>query len=114
MDYEDIRVETRGPSNWIFLNRPGQMNAVRPQTHPELAHAFEQADADPDTSFIVLTGTGRGFCAGDDFQEIFFAEDGPGKRSGGVLNRYRSRHGAAHTEGVMSHVEKRKPSFQGR
>jgi len=95
MDYEDIRVETRGPSNWIFLDRPKQMNAVRPQTHPELADAFEHADADPDTNFIVLTGTGRGFCAGDDFQEIFFADDGPGKRSDAILNRYRTRHGAA-------------------
>lgn len=95
MEYQDVRVETRGISSWIFLNRPEQMNAIRPQTHPELIHALEQADADPSTSFIVLTGAGRGFCAGDDFQEIFFADDGPGKRSDAVLNRYRTRHGAA-------------------
>ena len=95
MEYQDVRVETRGDSSWIYLNRPEQMNAIRPQTHPELIHAFEQADADPKTSFIVFTGAGRGFCAGDDFQEIFFSDDGPGKRSDASLNRYRTRHGAA-------------------
>jgi 2-(1,2-epoxy-1,2-dihydrophenyl)acetyl-CoA isomerase len=95
MDYEDIRVETRGASRWIFLNRPAQMNAVRPQTHPELADAFERADADRDTGFIVLTGVGRGFCAGDDFNEIFLSENNPGRRSDATLDRYRKRHGAA-------------------
>lgn len=95
MEYQDIRVETRGHSSWIFLNRPEQMNAIRPKTHPELVHAFQTADSDPDTQFIVFTGAGRGFCAGDDFQEIFFSDSGPGKRSPAVLNRYRTRHGAA-------------------
>lgn len=95
MEYQDIRVETRGIASWIFLNRPEQMNAVRPQTHPELADAFTRADADRDTSFIVLSGTGRGFCAGDDFNEIFLSENNPGNRSDATLNRYRTRHGAA-------------------
>lgn len=95
MEYQDIRVETRGNANWIFLDRPEQMNAVRPQTHPELSDAFERADADRDTAFIVLTGTGRGFCAGDDFNEIFLSENSPGRRSDATLNRYRTRHGAA-------------------
>lgn len=95
MDYQDIRVETRGECSWIFFNRPQALNAVRPQTHPEMAHAFEQADADPDTRFIVLSGEGRGFCAGDDFNEIFFSDNNPGKRSDATLDRYRKRHGAA-------------------
>lgn len=88
-------METCARSSWIYLNRPEQMNAVRPQTHPELADAFEKADANRDTDFIVLTGTGRGFCAGDDFNEILLSENSPARRTDATLNRYRTRHGAA-------------------
>jgi 2-(1,2-epoxy-1,2-dihydrophenyl)acetyl-CoA isomerase len=95
MEYQDVRVETRGASSWIWLNRPDRMNAVRPQTHPELTDAFLRADADRETAFIVLTGTGRGFCAGDDFNEIFLSENNPGRRSDATLDRFRQRHGAA-------------------
>ncbi|MBM4383413.1 MAG: enoyl-CoA hydratase/isomerase family protein [Deltaproteobacteria bacterium] len=94
--YTDIRTEKRGACHWIVLNRPDAMNAVRPKTYVELTHAFEDADADRDTRFIVLSGEGRGFCAGDDFNEIFLSEDQhPSKRSDATLARYRSRHGAA-------------------
>ena len=93
--YEDVRVETRGPSSWIAINRPAAMNAVRPKTYAELTHAFAEADADRATRFIVLTGEGRGFCAGDDFNEIFLSENSPGRRSDGHLARYRDRLGAA-------------------
>ena len=95
MDYKDILVEKHGWSSWILINRPEQMNAVRPQTHPELIDAFQRADADPDTRFIVLSGKGRGFCAGDDFNEIFLSENSPGKDKSANLARYRSRYGAA-------------------
>ncbi|MEQ9450479.1 MAG: enoyl-CoA hydratase/isomerase family protein [Pseudomonadales bacterium] len=95
MSYQDVLVEQRELSSWIYINRPEQMNAVRPQTHPELIDAFERADADPDTRFIVLSGKGRGFCAGDDFNEIFLSETGPGKNASANLARYRSRYGAA-------------------
>jgi len=93
--YEDLKVENRGLATWIVLSRPEAMNAVRPKTYVELGRAFERADADRETRFIVLTGEGRGFCAGDDFNEIFLSENHPGKRSEGTLARYRSRHGAA-------------------
>jgi enoyl-CoA hydratase/carnithine racemase len=93
--YEDIKTETRDQTSWITLSRPEAMNAVRPQTYVELAAAFEAADADRDTRFIVLTGAGRGFCAGDDFNEIFLSENSPGRRSDGHLARYRDRLGAA-------------------
>src|SRR4051794_29032635 len=96
MAYEDIRLETRAETSWITIARPEAMNAVRPQTYVELADAFEQADASRTTRFIVLTGAGRGFCAGDDFNEIFLSEKNhPSKRSDGMLARYRSKLGAA-------------------
>jgi len=88
VNYEDLRCETRGHTSWIIIDRPEAMNAVRPRTYTELCHAFEAADTDRTTRFIVLTGAGRGFCAGDDFNEIFLSEDQhPAKRRDAVLAR---------------------------
>ncbi|MFW6093875.1 MAG: enoyl-CoA hydratase/isomerase family protein [Pseudomonadota bacterium] len=96
MSYEDIRVETRGHARWIIMNRPEVMNAVRPRTYDDLCRAFSEADADAETRFIVLTGEGRGFCAGDDFNEIFLSEEGhPSSRPDAALGRYCNREGAA-------------------
>jgi enoyl-CoA hydratase/carnithine racemase len=96
MDLTDVRLETRGLASWIVIDRPEAMNAVRPRTYVDLCTAFEAADADRSTRFIVLTGEGRGFCAGDDFNEIFLSEDQhPARRTDATLGRYRSRHGAA-------------------
>jgi len=111
VSYEDIKLDTRNETSWITLSRPEAMNAVRPQTYVELADAFEKADADRATRFIVLTGAGRGFCAGDDFNEIFLSEKNhPSKRSDGMLARYRSSLGAA-TPIVSSILECTKPTI---
>jgi len=111
MVYEDIRVETRGPASWITIDRPQVMNAVRPRTYEELCDAFLAADADRTTRFIVLTGEGRGFCAGDDFNEIFLSEENhPSRRSEGTLERYRSRSGAR-TPVVGAILECAKPTI---
>jgi enoyl-CoA hydratase/carnithine racemase len=111
MSYEDIRLETRGQTSWIIIDRPEAMNAVRPRTYVDLCSAFEAADADRETRFIVLTGEGRGFCAGDDFNEIFLSETGhPGAQRDATLNRYRSRDGAA-TPVVSAILECTKPTI---
>lgn len=96
MSSPDVVSERRGLASWIVLNRPEAMNAVRPRTYVELVEAFNAADADRETRFIVLTGKGRGFCAGDDFNEIFLSEEQhPSKRADATLARYRSKDGAA-------------------
>jgi enoyl-CoA hydratase/carnithine racemase len=111
MTYEDIRVETRGRTSWITIARPKAMNAVRPRTYEELVHAFLAADADRATLFVVLTGEGRGFCAGDDFNEIFLSEQNhPARRSDAALARYRSRGGAS-TPVVGAILECTKPTI---
>src|SRR5262249_5413987 len=74
MAYEDILYANRGRATWSTITRPERRNAVRPQTYTELRDAFRRAAADEATGFVVLTGAGAGFCAGDDFQEIFLAE----------------------------------------
>jgi enoyl-CoA hydratase/carnithine racemase len=55
----------------ITINRPNAMNALTHQTHLELERAFAEADEDDNVRVVVITGTGRAFCAGDDVKSIF-------------------------------------------
>jgi enoyl-CoA hydratase/carnithine racemase len=57
----DLIVERRGEVAWLRLNRPERMNAYDASMASELVAAVEGAS---DAGVIVLTGTGRGFCAG--------------------------------------------------
>ncbi len=53
----------------ITLNRPASLNAMNRQLIDDIATAFEDANADPATRVIILTGAGKAFCAGDDRRE---------------------------------------------
>jgi enoyl-CoA hydratase/carnithine racemase len=66
MAFEDIRYEVADHVLTITLNRPDRLNAFTPTMGRELIEAFDQADADDDVRVIVVTGEGRGFCAGAD------------------------------------------------
>jgi 2-ketocyclohexanecarboxyl-CoA hydrolase len=57
----DVIVERRGEVAWLRLNRPERMNAYDASMARELIGAIEAA---ADAGVIVITGTGRGFCAG--------------------------------------------------
>jgi enoyl-CoA hydratase/carnithine racemase len=61
VDMSDIVVERRGEVEWIRLNRPERMNAYDASMAQELIKAVQNAS---DAGVIVLTGTGRAFCAG--------------------------------------------------
>lgn len=52
----------------ITLNRPDRLNALTMQMQEMYFDALERADADPEVSIIVVTGVGRGFCAGADVE----------------------------------------------
>ncbi len=66
MAYQDILYEVDGPIATITLNRPDKLNAYTAVMGVELADAFRTADADDTVRVIVVTGAGRGFCAGAD------------------------------------------------
>ncbi len=53
----------------IALNRPGSLNAMNRDLIDDVAHAFDDANADQATRSIIFTGEGRAFCAGDDRRE---------------------------------------------
>ncbi|MDQ0775375.1 2-(1,2-epoxy-1,2-dihydrophenyl)acetyl-CoA isomerase [Streptomyces aurantiacus] len=69
--------------SWITLNRPEAMNALTPDQRNHLIHLLEDASADADTRAVVLTATGRGFCAGADLR----AGPPPGDRVPGDVAR---------------------------
>jgi enoyl-CoA hydratase/carnithine racemase len=64
--FEQILVERDGPVALVTLNRPERLNAWTWQMSAELSEAFADADADDDVRAVVVTGAGRGFCAGAD------------------------------------------------
>lgn len=70
MSYEQILYEVSDPVATITLNRPEALNAWTDTMGAELADATSCADRDPSVVGIVLTGAGRGFCAGADMKML--------------------------------------------
>jgi len=68
MSYEQITAETADGVLTITLNRPDRLNAWTPTMGTELMAAFDAADTDDAVRAIIVTGAGRGFCAGADLQ----------------------------------------------
>ena len=62
-----IQVKADGPVRIVTLARPEQLNAVNDELHRSLARVFPQLSADPDARVAVITGEGRAFSAGGDF-----------------------------------------------
>ena len=66
MAYETIKYEIAEQILTITLNRPDKLNAFNGQMQAELIDAFDAADKDDNVRAIIVTGAGRGFCAGAD------------------------------------------------
>lgn len=71
MEYTQITVGRRDEVALIRLNRPERLNAWTPTMADEQADAIRAANDDPSIGAIVMTGTGRGFCAGADMEATF-------------------------------------------
>jgi 2-(1,2-epoxy-1,2-dihydrophenyl)acetyl-CoA isomerase len=65
-----ILVEKRAGYRQITLNRPDRLNALTAAMGTTLLAALSEAEADPECRAILLTGAGRGFCAGQDLVEV--------------------------------------------
>ncbi len=68
--YQDILVENAERVTTITLNRPERLNAWTPRMADEVRHAVGVAGHAPDIRCIVVTGAGRGFCAGAEVQNL--------------------------------------------
>lgn len=64
-----LLAERDGHVQWLTLNRPQAMNALTASLVDTLAGAIADASNDPEIRVVVLTGTGRAFCAGADLKE---------------------------------------------
>lgn len=79
--YENLRYEVSDPVATITLNRPDQLNALTGDMLLELQHAFGQAESDANVVGILLTGEGRGFCAGADMQMLKGTAEGAERKT---------------------------------
>jgi len=70
MDFETIRYEVSDRIATITFDRPDKLNAVSPGMVQELKQAYAAAEADESVWTLIVTGTGRAFCAGADVGDI--------------------------------------------
>ena len=68
-----VLYEARGAVALVTLNRPQALNSFTRQMHHDLWVALDRAEADAKIRALVVTGAGRGFCAGADLSEFDFA-----------------------------------------
>jgi 2-(1,2-epoxy-1,2-dihydrophenyl)acetyl-CoA isomerase len=71
----------------ITLNRPDKLNAFTEAMHGEFAHALDRIELDRSIRAVVLTGAGRGFCAGHDLSDRSICEDDTPVDLGDTLDR---------------------------
>lgn len=68
MNYETLLYDVDRHVATITLNRPDRLNAFNQQMRDDLIDVFDEIDADDDVRAVIMTGAGRGFCAGADLQ----------------------------------------------
>lgn len=73
----------------LTLNRPSALNSFTAEMHARLLPALEAAAADPQVRVVVITGAGRGFCAGQDLNDpAMAAAPGTAPDVGSVVERF--------------------------
>src|SRR3954452_15210580 len=87
MDFSEIRYEVADGVLTITLNRPDRLNAFTPTMMSELIEAFDAADGDDDVRAVIVTGEGRGFCAGADLARGGETFDWRARGNGGTVPR---------------------------
>lgn len=86
-DYQEILYSVDGPSAVITLNRPDALNALTNNMMTELKHALAAAEQDEEVVGIILTGAGRGFCAGMDMNALDAQATGGDLSAGAELRK---------------------------
>src|SRR3990167_3309945 len=88
MHYDSIGFACADCVARITLSRPDRLNAFTAAMHGELADALSRAEADPAIRVLLLTGAGRGFCAGQDLGDRAVAPGAEGVDLGASVELY--------------------------
>lgn len=84
MNFETIRLDVVDAIATITLDRPDRLNAYTKVMKNEIIEAFDRTDADDTVRVVIVTGAGRGFCAGADLSEGGSRFDAPDDADGGI------------------------------
>jgi enoyl-CoA hydratase len=68
VSYSTLALTRQGRALTVTINRPSTLNGVNSELHEELGQVLTEVGDDPHSDVVVLTGAGRAFCAGGDFQ----------------------------------------------
>lgn len=86
--FESVRLEMADGVATLTLNRPDRLNSFTVAMHGEVRAAIDAADADPSVRCLVLTGAGRGFCAGQDLADRAVAPGSDALDLGASIENY--------------------------
>jgi len=75
MEYKNIELIREERIAFIYLNRPKVLNALNETMKNELIHALKETEEDDNIRVMILTGRGRGFCAGADLNRFIEAQE---------------------------------------
>src|SRR5690606_32362492 len=92
MHFNDITYVVDHGIARVTLNKPAKMNALSWGSWAEIENAIAAADADDNTKVVLITGAGRGFCAGTDLTTGTKESDWPARPLGGRPGMMRSRY----------------------
>jgi 2-(1,2-epoxy-1,2-dihydrophenyl)acetyl-CoA isomerase len=85
---ETIEFEVAEGVATLTLNRPDKLNSFNTRMHEEVAEALGQAERDPAIRVVLITGAGRGFCAGQDLSDRKVVAEGEAPDLGASIERY--------------------------
>lgn len=70
MEFQTIIVQEHNAVGYLTLNRPQQLNSFNETMHHEVSKVMQQWTQNPQIRAVVITGSGRGFCAGQDLEPV--------------------------------------------
>ena len=89
MTFETILFSIENGAARLTLNRPDRLNSFTVHMHGEIAEALDRIEADKSVRTLLITGAGRGFCAGQDLNDrAVTADSGPPDLGESVEKRY--------------------------